>query len=255
MEAPGLFYTRHLSLVTCHLSLGYHQSMTLLMPVVLLTASMAQGSMLDFVAASVNDIAITESEVRKAMAFSALRPEGGETAEAYRQRILEALIDERLQYEDAVRFGTSAPDAADVEEAMRKVRARLSAEGKNPDREFAAAGMTVDEVRASIQRQLIIQRYLLDRIRPIAATDDRTREEYDTYYVPEQRARNAQALAFDEVVDEMRKRSQQRAFDEEIEKWAKELREKARVVVYKVPVAVAPSRTPIAIGKAPTPAK
>jgi parvulin-like peptidyl-prolyl isomerase len=228
---------------------------TRLLPLLLITAAMSQGSVLDFVAASVNDIAITESEVRKAMAVSALLPEGGETGEAYRQRILEALIDERLQYEDAVRFGTAPPDAADVEEAMRKIRARLSAEGKNPDKEFAAAGMTVDEVRASVERQLIIQRYLLDRIRPIAAADDRTREEYDTYYAPEQRARNVAVLPFDEVVEEMRKRSQQRAFDEEIEKWAKDLREKARVVVYKVPVAVTPGRTPIAIGKAPTPAK
>jgi parvulin-like peptidyl-prolyl isomerase len=228
---------------------------TFSLPALLITASLAQGAVLDFVAASVNDIAITESEVRKAMAVSALRPEAGETAEAYRHRILEALIDERLQYEDAVRFGTSSPDAADVEEAMRKIRARLSAEGRNPDAEFAAAGMTVDEVRASVERQLIIQRYLLDRIRPIAATDDRTREEYDTYYAPEQRARHVAVLPFDEVVEEMRKRSQQRAFDEEIEKWAKELREKARVVVYKVPVAVTPGRTPIAIGKAPTPAR
>ena len=220
-----------------------------------MTAASAQGAVLDFVAASVNDIAITESEVRKAMAFSALRPEGAETAESYRRRILEALIDERLQYEDAVRFGTSPPDAADVEEAMRKIRARLSAEGKNPDKEFAAAGMTVDEVRASVERQLIIQRYLVDRIRPIAATDDRTREEYDTYYVPEQRARNAAVLPFDEIVDDMRKRSQQRAFDEEVEKWAKELREKARVVVYKVPVVAAGDRKPLPLGKSPTPIK
>ncbi|HEX7252354.1 MAG TPA: hypothetical protein VF376_05685 [Thermoanaerobaculia bacterium] len=217
-----------------------------------LAAATAPGAVLDFVAASVNDIAITESEVRKAMAVSPLRPEAGESPDAYRKRILDALIDEKLQYEDAVRFGTSPPDAADVEEAMRKIRARLSAEGKNPDTEFAAAGMTVDEVRASVERQLIIQRYLLDRIRPIAAADDRTREEYDTYYVPEQRARNAPVPPFDDVVEEMRKRSQQRAFDEEVEKWSKELREKARVVVYKVPQKQ-PERTPVPIGKVPAP--
>jgi len=220
-----------------------------------MTTAPASSAVLDFVAACVNDNATTESEVRKAMAVSALRPEAGESPQAYRQRILDALIDERLQYEDAVRFGTSPPDAADVEEAMRKIRARLSAEGKNPDAEFAAAGMTVDEVRASVERQLIIQRYLLDRIRPIAAADDRTREEYDTYYVPEQRARNAAVLPFDDVVEEMRKRSQQRAFDDEVEKWAKELREKARVVVYKIPAGFPADRTPIPIGKAPTPAK
>src|SRR5215468_12276965 len=118
-----------------------------------MTASMPQGAVLDFVAASVNDDAIAESDVRRAMAVSPMRPQAGESPQAYRARILDALIDERLQYEDAVRFGTSPPDAADVEEAMRKIRARLSAEGKNPDAEFAAAGMPVDEVRASVERQ------------------------------------------------------------------------------------------------------
>ncbi|HTD53155.1 MAG TPA: hypothetical protein VK780_09035 [Thermoanaerobaculia bacterium] len=233
--------------------------MALLFAFLSFVAVASPGAIVDFVAASVNDIAITESEVRKAMVVSALRPETGESPASYRARILDALIDEKLQYEDAVRFGTSPPDAADVQEAMRKLRARLVAEGKDPEAEFAAAGMTADEVRASVERQLIIQRYLWDRIRPIAVADDRTREEYDKFYVPEQRAGSLPVQPFEEVAESMRRRSQQRGFDEEVQKWAKELREKARVEIYKVPAMPAAGRTPIALSTAipvrsPTPA-
>src|SRR5262249_38278858 len=166
---------------------GYHARVTMLLAAVLIAASQAQGALLDFVAASVNDDAIAESDVRKAMAVSPMRPQTGETPQAYRPRVLDALIDESLQYDDAVRFGTSPPDAADVEEAMKKLRARLTVEGKDPDAEFAAARMTPDEVRTSVERQLVVQRYLADRIRPIAAAEDHSKEEYEKYYLPERR--------------------------------------------------------------------
>jgi len=212
-----------------------------------MTASMPQGAVLDFVAASVNDDAIAESDVRRAMAVSPMRPQAGESPQAYRARILDALIDESLQYEDAVRFGTTPPDAADVDEAMKKLRARLKAEGKDPDAEFAAARMTAEEVRTSVERQLVVQRYLADRIRPMAMAEDRSKEEYETFYVAERKAANLPVPPFEEVAELMRQRSQQRVFDEEADKWARELRERARIVIYKVPAGPPSGRTPIPI--------
>jgi hypothetical protein len=179
------------------------------------------------------------------MAVSALRPGAGESADSYRNRVLDAMIDERLQYDDAVRFGTSPPDAADVEGALKKLKARLTAEGKNPEAEFSAAGMTPEEVRASVERQLIIQRYLVDRVRPIAAAEDRTKEEYEKYYVPEQQAAHKTVEPLESVADTMRRRSEQRLFEEEVGKWAKELREKARIAIYKIPGEAPAGRTPV----------
>src|SRR5262249_22689823 len=63
---------------------GYHARVTMLLAAVLIAASQAQGALLDFVAASVNDDAIAESDVRKAMAVSPMRPQTGETPQAYR---------------------------------------------------------------------------------------------------------------------------------------------------------------------------
>ncbi len=203
---------------------------------------------MDRIAATVNDVAIPESELRRAMAVSALRPEAGETSDAFRARVLAALIDERLQYEDALRFGPAAPDAAEVEAALKSLRDRLAKAGKDPAAEFAAAGLTTEEVRATVERQLIIQRYLQERFRPIAfADEDRAREEYEKHYVPERQAAGLSVPSFEAVSDEMRARSQQRVFGEEVEKWMKELREKARIAIHRTPIPVQPGRTPVIV--------
>lgn len=212
---------------------------------------LAPAATVDRIAATVNDVAIAESEVRRAMAVSALRPDPGEAPEAYRARVLDALIDERLEYEDALRFGPAVPDAADVEAALKKLRERIVREGKNPDAEFSAAGMTASEVRATVERQLIVQRYLQDRFRPIAfADEERARKEYEKVYVPERKAAGLAVPEFEKVSEEMRERSQQRVFGEEVEKWMKELREKARIAIYRIPIQPGPDRTPVVISTA-----
>jgi hypothetical protein len=144
--------------------------------------------------------------------------------------VLDAMIDERLQYDDAQRFGPAAPDAADVEAAIKRLRERLTKEGKNPDAEFAEAGLTASEVRAMVERQLIVERYLQDRFRPIAfADEERAKEEYEKFYVPERKAAGLPVPPFEQVSEEMRTRSSQRVFHEEVEKWVRELREKSRI--------------------------
>jgi hypothetical protein len=206
-------------------------------------AALAAAAVVDRIAATVNDVAIPESEVRKAMVVSGLPREPGETNESYRARVLDALVDQHLQYEDAQRFGPAPPDAAEIEAAMKVLAERLRAEGKEPEAEFARAGLTREEVRASIERQLLIQRYLRERFTPIAIADEtRAREEYDDVYAAERRAAGLAVPPFESVVEEMRKRAQDRVFAEEIEKWRKDLRVKARVAIYRIPVPVPAER-------------
>ena len=218
--------------------------------------AVAAGVVVDRVAASVNDVAIPESAVRKAMLLSPLERGPDESVEAFRARVLDALIDQQLEYEDALRFGPEPPDAAAVEEATAKITANLRAEGKDPEREFARAGMTADDVRSSVERQLVVQRYLRERFRPMSLTDEEgVRAEYETRYVPERRAAGETPLPFDRVAEEMRTRVQQRAFEAEADKWIQELRDKARITIHP-PVAEGAAVGPdVPIAAAPTPRK
>lgn len=218
----------------------------------LLLGAPAAAEIVDRIAATVNDVAIPESAVRRAMLLSALTPEPGESPEAFRERVLDALIDQHLQYEEALRFGPAPPDAKELEEAMRRLRERLRQEGKNPDAEFAAAGLTPEEVRQAVERQLVVQRYLQERFRPIAfADEERAREQYEKHYVPERRAAGLPVPAFEAVAEEMRARSQQHVFQEEVEKWMRELRRGARVAIYRIPAPVPTDRKPILLATLP----
>ena len=203
----------------------------------------------DRIAATVDDVAIPESAVRRAMVLSALSPQPGESREVFRARVLDALIDQRLQYDEALRFGPPAPDAADIEAALKRLKERLAAEGKDPAAELAVAGVTPEELRATVERQLVVTRYLQERFRPIAFADEER-------YVPERRASGLTVPPFEQVSEEMRTRSQERVFEEEVSKWMKELRENARVAIYKIPVPVPAERTPVLLSTAarvPTP--
>jgi len=210
------------------------------LPLVLLVAAAslaAETVLVDRVAASVNDVAIPESAVRRAMLLAPIERTPGEAADAYRARVLDALIDQHLQYEDALRFGNESPNAADVEDAMARLSQRLKAQGKDPAAEFARAGMSADDVRSSLERQLVVQRYLKERFRAgTAADEERAKTEYADYYVPETKAAGRPVPPFEQVAAEMRARAQQRGLDEEVDKWTKELRDKARITIYPTPL-------------------
>jgi hypothetical protein len=224
--------------------------------VCLCAVSPAGAEIVDRIAATVNETAIPESEVRKATVVSGLAPQPGEDPEAFRARILDALIDQHLEYDDAARFGPTPPDAAEIQAAMDRLRDRLKAEGKDPEAEFARAGLTPEEVRSSIERQLVIARYLRERFAPIAYADEQqAREEYEKRYVPEQKAAGLTPPPFEAVADEMRRRSSEQAFDEEVTRWLRELRQKSRISIYRLPVAVPVDRTAIVVSTAPSPTK
>lgn len=205
-------------------------------------------SLVDRIAATVDDVAIPESELRKAMAISALQPAAGEPPDAFRQRVLDALIDQRLQYREALRFGPATPEPAGVDAAVERLKERLRQQGKDPAAEFAAAGMTAEEVRAALERQIVVQNYLQERFRPVAfADEERAREEYETRYASELKAGGKTPEPFEAVAEEMRRRSQQRVFDEETEKWMKEIRQKARVAIYPGAAPIAAVGAPVAL--------
>lgn len=224
-----------------------------LLPLLLAAAAaLPQSVPVDRVAASVNDTAIPESAVRRALVLSPIEREAGETPETFRARLLDALIDQYLQYEDAQRLGPAPPDAAQIEATMARVSKRLVAEGKHPEEEFARAGMTVADVRASVERQLVVQRYLQERFRPVAIADeDRSRSEYEEFYAPERLAAGLPVPPYEQVAEAMRARSQQRTFDEEVARWIAELRDKAKITIYPTPTAATGQGPPVVIATAP----
>src|SRR5579864_9540780 len=128
----------------------------------------ASAETVDRIVATVDGRAITELELRRAELTGTLEGEPGESGERYRGRLLDEMIDDYLRYQDATRFAPVPPDTAELDEAMKRLAARLKSEGKDAETEFRIAGMTSDEVRASLEKQMIVTRYLKERFASLA---------------------------------------------------------------------------------------
>jgi hypothetical protein len=221
--------------------------------VAIFAAALLSAAVVDRIAATVNDTAIPESELRKAILVGALSPDPGESTDAFRTRVLDELINQHLEYQDASRFGPAAPDATQIADAMKTLVERLKKEGKDPAEEFAKAGMDEEDVEAMLERQLVIQRYLKERFAPVAyADEEQARHEYEQYYIPARKAAGLPAEPFEAVADTMRTQASDRAFEDQVAKWLKELRQKARIGIYRIPPPLESAGPPVVFATAPT---
>ncbi|MGH9442445.1 MAG: hypothetical protein ACRD16_09225 [Thermoanaerobaculia bacterium] len=193
----------------------------------------ARGVILDQVAATVDGRAITESEIRRTILTAGLAPSPPESEMQFRDRVLSEMIDDYLRYRDALRFSPASPDAAVVDSALRKLSERLQAEGKDPDKEFRAAGMSVEEVRASLEKQLVVSQYVRERFSGVAfISREDLQAEYDGPFSAGYRAAGSPVPPLSSVEEDVRAGLRARRTAEEVEKWTKGLREKARIAIY-----------------------
>jgi len=215
-----------------------------------LAAAAAGGATLDRIVATVDERAITLTELDRAVLTGALAKEPEETDARFRERLLSEMIDEYLRYRDALRFLPIAPDPAQVDAAFDALRRRLKQAGKDPEAEFRAAGMSDTEVRASLERQLVVSQYVRDRF---AALSFVTPEDLDQEYAAVADAYRKTGRVpppREGLEEELRDRVRDRRTAEEIDKWTKDLREKARITLLG-PAAIDPNRKPTVISKSP----
>jgi len=219
--------------------------------ILLLAAAAAAGAAtLDRIVATVDERAITLTELDRAILTGALAREAGEAEDAFRERVLSEMIDEYLRYRDALRFLPAGPDPARVDAAFDSLQSRLRAAGKDPEAEFRAAGMSDAEVRASLERQLVVTQYVRDRFAALAFV---TPEDLDQEYaaVSEEYRKSGRVPPPREgLEEELRDRVRDRRTAEEVDKWTKELREKARITRLG-PAAIDPNRKKTVISKVP----
>jgi len=193
----------------------------------------AAAVIVDRVAATVDGRAITESEIQRTILTSGLAPLPNESESGFRDRVLSEMIDDYLRYRDALRFSPAPPDAAAVDSALARLRGRLKSERKDPDDEFRKSGMTVDEVRASIEKQLVVSQYVRERFSALAFTStEDLQKEYEGPFSEAYRQAGRPIPPFSSAEEEVREELRERRTSEEVDKWTKELREKARITVY-----------------------
>ena len=184
-------------------------------------------TIVDGVAARIEDDILTESEVRELCAFQKL-VDGAAKARADRIRELADQWIVRVEA-DAAKF--EAPASGDVDRAYTKLAAQFPSPEEFKDR-CAAAGITEAAVRRILGQQLYLSRFLDYRFRPAAQVDQKQIEAYyNNEFVPQLKTRNQTVPPLDDLRDTIREVLIQRTISERANEWLDEARSRLKIDV------------------------
>jgi hypothetical protein len=182
-------------------------------------------TLIDGVAARIEDDIITESEVRELAEFQKLVD--GESKP--RQELLRELIDQWMIRNEATATKYGQPSAEDVDRAYSEFVKQFPSPQEFQKR-CAAAGLTDAAVRRIVAQQLYLSRFIDYRFRPSAqVTDDQIEAYYKDEFAPQLKARNQPVPPLDDVDDTIREVLIQRAINERATKWLDDSRDALQI--------------------------
>lgn len=186
----------------------------------------AAASRIDRVLAVVNGEPVTLSEVFEAMALAP-------GAEPTLEETLERLIDARLMEHEARRYPQEPPSEEESEATLRALMDRFA----TPDDYRATLrrlGIAEDYLRKRIRRELVVDRYVDRRFRPLVQVAQRDVEEYyRTVLLPDLDAGSPATL--EDVEGLIRNILEQRDLNRRISAWVDELKSSASIVRLPLP--------------------
>jgi peptidyl-prolyl cis-trans isomerase SurA len=186
----------------------------------------------DRVLAVVDDDPILKSDVDRVIKLGLQQPNSGDAVEAFRRRVLNGLIEERLRFHEIDRFGFEQVPVDEIERNVAKIRARFPDEASF-QKALKEVGLDAKKLRQLVARQLLVLTYVDERLgaRVFVSLDDINRY-YRDVLAPEMQRRGQPVPPVEDVREDIREVLKQQRLTQEIEKWTQELRERADVVVY-----------------------
>jgi hypothetical protein len=186
----------------------------------------------DRVLAVVDDDPILDSDVERVVRLGLETPKSGEGDEPLRRRVLNELIEQRLQFHEIDRFGFEQVPVSEIEKRVAAIRARFP-DDASFQKALKEVGLDPKRLRQLVTRQLLVLTYVDERLGVnVFVTPDEIGRYYREVLTPEMQKRGQPAPPLDDVRDDIRETLKQQKITAEMTKWTQGLREKADVVVY-----------------------
>ena len=186
----------------------------------------------DRIVAVVNEDPILESEIDRAIILGLQQPREGENERAFRRRVLDSLIEDRLRLHEIDRFGFTQVAAEDVDKYLAEIRSRFATE-----QEYQAAlrqvGVSQRALRQLVARQLMTLTYVEERLGPrVFVSLEDINDYYRTTLTAEMQRRGQAVPPIEDVREDIRLVLREQRLTGEIQIWTQKLRDTADVNVY-----------------------
>jgi hypothetical protein len=196
------------------------------------TAASGANVLKDRVLAVVDDDPILASELDRAVFVGQLHPNPGETDRAFRRRVLDDLVAQRLRFHEIDRFGLQQVPVDQIEKQVAQVRAAYKDEATFR-KKLAEVGLDEAALRQMMARQLEVLAFVDERLGPqvFVGLDD-VAAYYRNVLTPQLQKQHLPVPPLDDVRDKIREVLRQQRLSEEIDRWTEELRRKSDIAVY-----------------------
>lgn len=195
-------------------------------------ATTAKTVLQDRALAVVDEDPILASDVERAIKLGLEQPKPGEADAQFRRRVLDGLIDQRVQFHEIDRFNFEQVPVEEIQKRVAEIRSHFPDEASF-QKSLKEVGLDLKGLRQLVTRQLLVLTYVDERLgsRVFVSPDDINRY-YRDVLTPEMRKQGQQPPPPEEVREEIRETLKQQKLTQELASWTRELREKADVVVY-----------------------
>ncbi len=191
--------------------------------------------LVDRIVAVVDEDPILLSEVEEVIGLGLAARRPGEGDDALRERVVDGLIEQRLRFHEVDRSGFQQVPLSEIEARVDEIAATF-ADRETFQRRLAELGMSEEEVRQLVARQLAVLTYVTERLgaRVFVGFED-IRAHYRETLVPDLEARGEPVPPLDDVREAIRAVLHEQRLNQELERWTEELRLEADVLVFPSP--------------------
>jgi peptidyl-prolyl cis-trans isomerase SurA len=188
----------------------------------------------DRVLAVVDEDPVLASDVERVIKLGLEQPQPGETDERFRRRVLDALIDQRLQFHEIDRFNFEQVPVDEIQKKVADLRAHFPDEAAF-QKALKEVGFDLKGLRQLVARQLLVLTYVDERLgaRVFVGPDELNRY-YREVLTPAMQKQGRQPPPIEDVREDIRETLKQQKMTQEMGKWTQDLRTKADVVIYSL---------------------
>lgn len=186
----------------------------------------------DRVLAVVDEDPILASDVDRVIKLGLIKPNAGEADTAFRRRVLDALVEERLRFHEIDRYGFEQVPVEEIEAQVARIRQNF------PDdaafrQALADVGLDVKSLRQLVARQLLVLAYVDERLgaRVFVSLDDISRY-YRNVLTPQMQRQGQSPPPLEDVRENIREVLKQQKLNQELENWTEDLRQEADIVIH-----------------------
>lgn len=195
-------------------------------------APLQEPQLRDRVLAVVDEDPILQSELERVIALGLAESRPNEDPAAFRRRVLDQIIEERLRFHEMDRFGFEQVPVEEVDRHVAEIRARFKDEAAF-QKALKEQGMTPKDLRRLVARQLMVLAYVDEQLGPrVFVSLDDINNYYRTVLTPELQKQGQPVPPVEDVRDQIRAVLREQRLNEAIAKWTEDLRRKADVQVF-----------------------